>query len=109
MKLIEKKCVACRSNTPTLSTSEAAPLLTQLNDWRMDKDKKEIFREFRFENYYQSIAFVNALAWIAHEEDHHPALEVYYNRCVVHFSTHAVNGLTENDFICAAKIDNLLT
>ena len=64
-------------------------------------------RTFRFKNYYETIAFVNALAWMAHSEDHHPDLAVGYNRCAVTYSTHSVSGLSENDFICAARIDTL--
>ncbi|EGQ63942.1 pterin-4-alpha-carbinolamine dehydratase, partial [Acidithiobacillus sp. GGI-221] len=65
--------------------------------------------EFRFKNFYETMAFVNAVAWISHREDHHPDLELGYNRCVVHYSTHAIGGLSENDFICAARVDALLT
>jgi 4a-hydroxytetrahydrobiopterin dehydratase len=68
-----------------------------------------IRREFRFKNFYETMAFVNAVAWISHREDHHPDLELGYNRCVVHYSTHAIGGLSENDFICAARVDALLT
>jgi 4a-hydroxytetrahydrobiopterin dehydratase len=68
-----------------------------------------IRREFRFKNFYETMAFVNAVAWISHREDHHPDLELGYNRCVVHYSTHAISGLSENDFICAARVDALLT
>jgi 4a-hydroxytetrahydrobiopterin dehydratase len=68
-----------------------------------------IRREFRFKNFYETMAFVNAVAWISHREDHHPELELGYNRCVVHYSTHAIGGLSENDFICAARVDALLT
>jgi 4a-hydroxytetrahydrobiopterin dehydratase len=68
-----------------------------------------IRREFRFKNFYETMAFVNAVAWISHREDHHPDLELGYNHCVVHYSTHATGGLSENDFICAARVDALLT
>jgi 4a-hydroxytetrahydrobiopterin dehydratase len=78
-----------------------------LNDWQLDESAKEISRSFAFKNYYQTIAFVNALAWIAHQEDHHPDLQVGYNRVQVRFSTHSIGGLSQNDFICAAKIDAL--
>lgn len=78
------------------------------SDWSIDDSGEAISRTVRFSNYYQTMAFVNALAWIAHAEDHHPDLEVGYNRCLVRYSTHAVGGLSENDFICAAKIDALL-
>lgn len=77
-------------------------------DWALDTIGNEISRTCRFGNYYQTIAFVNALAWVAHAEDHHPDLEVGYNRCRIRYSTHAIGGLSENDFICAARIDALL-
>ncbi|MEJ2509770.1 MAG: 4a-hydroxytetrahydrobiopterin dehydratase [Gammaproteobacteria bacterium] len=82
--------------------------LAKVEGWTLDNDGKVIYREYRFKNYYQTIAFVNALAWIAHQEDHHPDLEVGYNRCLVRYSTHAIGGLSENDFICAAKVNALL-
>lgn len=66
-----------------------------------------ITRTFRFADYYRTLAFVNALAWIAHREDHHPDLGVHYDRVVVRYSTHDVGGLSENDFICAAKAAQL--
>jgi len=66
-----------------------------------------IYRDFEFKNYYKTIAFVNAVAWMAHQENHHPDLSVSYNRCRVQYSTHAIGGLSENDFICAAKVDAL--
>ena len=84
-------------------------LLAELHaDWTLDKDASAIRRGFRFTDFHETMAFVNALAWIAHREDHHPDLEVGYNRCVVRYSTHAAGGLTENDFICAARIDRLV-
>lgn len=67
-----------------------------------------IERELRFANYHETIAFVNAIAWIAHRQDHHPDLRVGYDRCVVRWSTHSVGGLSINDFICAARVDALL-
>ena len=92
-----------------MADEQAVRLLEQLHaDWTLASDNKSISRTFRFKNYYQTLAFVNALAWIAHGEDHHPDLEVGYNRCLVRYSTHAVGGLSENDFICAARIDALL-
>jgi 4a-hydroxytetrahydrobiopterin dehydratase len=90
-----------------LSRTEAENLLREISGWTLNDTAKEISRTFRFENYYETLAFINALAWVAHREDHHPDLGVSYNRCTVHFSTHSVRGLSENDFICAAKIDAL--
>ena len=77
-------------------------------DWELQQQPSGLKRSVRFKNYYQTMAFVNAVAWIAHQEDHHPELKVSYNRCVIHYSTHSTGGISENDFICAAKIDAFL-
>jgi len=106
--LATQHCKACEGGTPALNAAQTRDLLKQVSDWSLNDSSTEINRTFQFKNYYQTIAFVNALAWIAHQEDHHPDLEVSYNTCRVRYSTHAVNGLTENDFICAAKVDGLL-
>jgi len=107
--LATRHCTPCAGGTPPIGGEQAGRLLEQLHaDWMLAGDNKSIYRTFRFRNYYQTLAFVNALAWIVHGEDHHPDLEVGYNRCLVRYSTHAVGGLSENDFICAARIDALL-
>ncbi|MFZ5594196.1 MAG: 4a-hydroxytetrahydrobiopterin dehydratase [Pseudomonadota bacterium] len=106
--LAAKRCRPCRPGEPALGGTEALELLAHLPGWQIDDRGTEISRTFTFKNYYQTIAFVNALAWIAHQENHHPTLTVHYNRCEVRYSTHAAGGLSENDFICAAKIDALL-
>jgi 4a-hydroxytetrahydrobiopterin dehydratase len=107
--LVTRHCTPCAAGTPPLEGERAGRLLARLHpDWTLAGDNTSISRTFRFKNYYQTLAFVNALAWIAHGEDHHPDLEVGYNRCLVRYSTHAVGGLSENDFICAARIDALL-
>ncbi len=92
---------------PALTRAAAEQLLGQLSGWTMSAEAKEIRRTFAFKDYYASMAFVNAVAWIAHREDHHPDMAVGYNKVGVAFSTHSVGGLSENDFICAAKIDAL--
>lgn len=98
----------CRRETALLDSAAVARLLGQIDvGWSLTGDRSGIQRTFKFGNYYQTIAFVNALAWVAHSEDHHPDLGVSYNRCRVIFSTHSVGGLSENDFICAAHIDAL--
>lgn len=107
-ELADKHCKPCEGGVAPLDATAAAALLNDMPEWRLGTDAAFIFREFRFKNYYQTIAFVNALAWIAHREDHHPDMEVGYNRCLVRYNTHAIGGLSENDFICAAKIDALL-
>ena len=107
--LNDKHCVPCEGGIPPLSQERAIGLLASLNEaWALAGDGKAIERTYKFKDYYQTIAFVNALAWIAHREDHHPDLSVHYNRCVVRYSTHAVDGLTDNDFICAAKVDRIV-
>ncbi len=99
----------CQRETSQLDSGAVRALMAEIHvDWSLSKDGQMIQRVFRFKNYYQTIAFVNALAWVAHHQDHHPDLEVGYNRCVVHYSTHTVGGLSENDFICAARIDALV-
>ena len=91
---------------PTETVSNA--LSRQLPDWTLTNDANAITRTFRFPDYYHTMAFVNALAHIAHREDHHPDLSVHYDRVVVQFSTHDVGGLSENDLLCAFKTDALI-
>ncbi len=107
--LTTRHCQPCKQGDPPLSAGRARELLGSLHtDWSIGAEGKSITRSCKFGNYYETIAFVNALAWVAHREDHHPDLEVGYNRCVIHFSTHSIGGLSDNDFICAARIDALL-
>jgi 4a-hydroxytetrahydrobiopterin dehydratase len=91
-----------------MQADEARTLLAQLAGWSLSEDARSIQREFGFNNYYETMAFVNAVAWVAHREDHHPDLFVTYKRCEVRLSTHGVGGLSRNDFICAAKFNALL-
>lgn len=79
--------------------------LAMVTGWALNDGSIE--KTYRFANYLQTIAFVNALAWIANREDHHPDLSVHYDRCVVRFNTHSVGGISLNDFICAAQLDAL--
>ena len=83
--------------------------MAQLNEgWEISGDGKEISRDFKFKGFYRTMSFVNAIAWIANDEDHHPDMEVGYGHCRVRYTTHAIGGLSINDFICAAKIDKLV-
>ncbi len=107
-ELTQKHCKPCEGGVEPMSADEANTMLRRLDGWELDTDAREIQRRFKFKNFYQTVAFVNAVAWIANREDHHPDLEVGYSRCLVRFSTHAINGLSENDFICAAKVDALM-
>ena len=101
--LESKHCKPCEGGTPPLSSEKVTELLKQLEGW--DLFDRLIGKVYNFKNYYQTMAFVNAVAWISHREDHHPDMIVSYNKCRVEYSTHAIGGLSENDFICAAKID----
>jgi len=104
-ELAKRKCKPCEGGTPPYSAQQAKELLKSLKGWILEDGK--LVKVYPFTNYYQTMAFVNALAWISHREDHHPDLGVHYNKCRVEYSTHAVGGLSENDFICAAKCDAL--
>jgi 4a-hydroxytetrahydrobiopterin dehydratase len=107
-RLVERKCRACKPGTPVLPAAEVERLRAELDPgWSVVADGKALQRAFRFEDFYRTMAFANAVAWIANAEDHHPDLELGYNYCRVRFSTHSIGGLSENDFICAAKIDAL--
>lgn len=105
-KLENKHCVPCEGHVPPLDQSQVINLLKQIDQhWKVTPEYKQIYHDFKFENYDQTIAFVNAIAAMAKQEDHHPTLEVNYNHCLVRYSTRAINGLSENDFICAKKVD----
>lgn len=109
-ELQNKRCVPCEGGVPTLTAEEAKQHLANLHaDWRLDDSGKKISRDYSFANYYETIAFVNAIAWMSHYQNHHPDLEVGYNHCAVHYMTHAIDGLSENDFICAHKVDHIYT
>ena len=104
--LIARKCKPCEGGVPALERGEAEGLLRHLPGWELAGN--EIAKDYRFKNHYQTMAFVNAVAWISHQENHHPDLEVGFNHCRVRYSTHAIGGLSENDFICAAKVEGLV-
>lgn len=104
--LTSKSCKPCEGGTPPMTDVEIGELLPKLNQW--ERKGNHIAKTFHFKSYYQTLAFVNATAWISHRENHHPDLDVGYNTCGVSYSTHAIGGLSENDFICAAKVDMLV-
>ena len=107
-ELSDKKCVPCEGGVAALTKAEAEKLRAKLAaDWKLSDDAKSIRRELKFKDFYRAMSFANAIAHIANIEDHHPDLEVGWGYCNVVFSTHAIKGLSENDFICAAKIDRV--
>jgi len=107
-ELSEKKCVPCDGGVAALTRAEAETLRAKLHpEWKLVDDAKLIRREFKFKDFYRAMSFANAVAHIANIEDHHPDVNVGYGYCRVAFTTHAIKGLSENDFICAAKIDRV--
>lgn len=104
--LTQKNCKPCEGGVPALSKDEANAQLRKLDGWKIENGR--LVKSFKFKDYYQTMSFVNATAWISNKENHHPDLEVAYSECKVTFITHAIDGLSENDFICAAKIDALM-
>jgi 4a-hydroxytetrahydrobiopterin dehydratase len=107
-ELAQKKCKPCEGGVAPLTRDAAQGLLASLEaGWQLTADNKSIRRELAFKDFYRTMSFVNAVAHMANIEDHHPDLEVGYNYCRIRFTTHAIQGLSENDFICAAKIDQL--
>lgn len=105
-KLLMKTCSPVPAATPPLSEHDVEHLLGHIEGWDVVDGRLE--KSFQFEDHYQAVAFVNAVAWISHREDHHPDLVLGYNTCTVSYSTHSIGGLSENDFICAAKVNALV-
>lgn len=107
--LTSKRCVPCEGGVAPLTPAEIKPYLAQISaEWHVEDDKK-IEREFTFRDFNEAITFVNKVADLAEEEGHHPDFDIHYNRVEVELTTHAIGGLSENDFILAAKIDRLFT
>lgn len=108
MNLHNKKCIPCEGGTPPLSAKQIVSYQSQLKTpWTLDEEKKRIKREFQFKNFKESMAFVNKIADIAGQENHHPSIKIFYNRVILELTTHAIGGLSENDFIMASKIEGL--
>jgi 4a-hydroxytetrahydrobiopterin dehydratase len=109
-ELANRKCKSCEGGIDALRPDQIEELLEAIHpDWVLGDDGIEISRQFTFPAYSQSLGFANAAAWIAISEGHHPVLTLSYGSCGVSYTTHAINGLTDNDFICAAKTDRLLS
>jgi 4a-hydroxytetrahydrobiopterin dehydratase len=107
-ELTKRHCKPCEGGVPPLEREAAVQLMDALHgDWQLAEDGKSISRLYEFAGYHLTIAFVNAIAWVAESEGHHPDLGVHYGKVQVLYTTHAVKGLSENDFICAARIDRL--
>lgn len=108
--LAKRHCKPCEGGTEVLRADQVQSLLPALHaDWTLSADGLEISRLCKFPAYSRTLGFANAVAWIAITEGHHPRLVVNYGSCNVSWTTHAINGLSDNDFICAAKVDRLLS
>ena len=104
--LADRSCTPCRAGTPPLRPEEFQPLLRQLHGWQVE-DGKKIAKSYRFKNFIEAVAFVDATVPVAEAEGHHPDLFVKWGEVRVYLWTHAAGGLTENDFVMAAKIDRM--
>lgn len=107
MELAQKKCVACEGNVAPFNREEAQVLMKQLSGWTLSGDDRWISKEFKFKDFAEALAFVNKVGRVAEEEGHHPDVQVSWGKVVTELTTHAIDGLSENDFILAAKIDLL--
>jgi 4a-hydroxytetrahydrobiopterin dehydratase len=108
LSLSEQKCEACEGGVAPLELAVAQKYSAQLSGWVLEKDARVILKKYTFKSYYPTMSFINAVAYIAQQEGHHPDIEFGYNYCNIRYTTHAINGLSINDFICAAKIDKLI-
>lgn len=107
-ELARSRCRPRKGEQDAMNAAEIQQHLGNLPGWQLTSSQQAIEKEFRFDDFHRTMAFVNAVAWIAHAEDHHPDMKVSYPSCNVYFSTHDVGGLSLNDFICAAKVESLL-
>ncbi len=103
--LASKNCRPLPKGNPALAAADVTAMLREFEGWNLDSGA--ITKTFFFPDYQQTLAFVNAVAWIATRQDHHPDLLVQFDRCRVSYATHSVGGISENDFICAARIEEL--
>ena len=106
--LIDKKCQPCSGNTPKMSLDEIQKKIIEIDNWKLNDKKEMIFKKFKFKNFVKALQFTNEVANIAEEEGHHPDISIGWGYCLIMIHTHAINGLSINDFILAAKIDVLI-
>lgn len=102
-----KHCKPCEGGVLPMELAEIKTNIAPLKNWNLSEDKKSIWKLWLFKNHHQVMAFINAIAFISHRENHHPDIIFGFNNCHVRYTTHAIGGLSENDFICASKIDAL--
>ena len=106
-ELREQDCKPLKGKDNAIDSAKARQLLTELPGWRFGDGEEEIGKEFKFDDFVHALAFVNAVGWIAEQQNHHPDIELGWGKCSLRFSTHDVGGLSMNDFISAAKVESL--
>ena len=103
-----RHCGPCEGKTEPMQFDRALLLLNQLPGWEISDDGKSIKRGLQFKGFFRTMSFINAMAWMANQQGHHPDFSAGFNYCDVTFTTHAIGGLSENDFICAARVNALI-
>jgi len=103
-----KHCVPCEGGVDSIERDSAEKMLADVTGWTLSDDGKMISRRFEFKGFLSTMSFINAMAWLVNRENHHPDFSAGYNYCDVGFTTHAIDGLSENDFICAARVNALV-
>ena len=106
--LSQKHCVPCEGGVPAIGRDQALEMLKEIEGWALSEDGRMISRRFEFRGFFRTMSFINAMAWVVNNENHHPDFSAGYNYCEIGFTTHAIDGLSENDFICAARVNALL-
>ena len=106
--LARKTCVPCEGGVPSMALDQANALITDLPGWQISADGSTITRRFEFKGFAKSVEMANLAAWLGNKEGHHPDITFGWGYCEVAFTTHAAKGLTENDFICAARLNELV-
>lgn len=104
-ELLNKKCIPIKKGTKPLNKAEIKAYLSKIKGWNVSRKEREIFKEYKFKDFIGAINFVNKISEIAEAEGHHPDIHIFYNKVLLELSTHSIGGLSENDFIFAAKVD----
>jgi 4a-hydroxytetrahydrobiopterin dehydratase len=108
LELAQRHCTDCAPGTPPLDPARCATLLADLDGWSLERDGRALCRRFDFKGFAKAVEMANLAAWLGNRQGHHPDIAFGWGYCTVTFTTHAAGGLTENDFICAARLDALL-
>ena len=109
LKLSQKKCLPCNGKTPKLNSKDISNNLSKINYWSINNEQEMIFKKFKFKSYKRALQFANSVSDIAEKEQHHPDITFGWGYCVVMIHTHAIKGLSQNDFILASKIDKIIS